>query len=214
MWKWKLLPIFIGALYPAMVFAQASPMKLSSDQPVEIAADTLEVFQAEKRAVFSGNVIATQGNINMRAAIMNVFYRETGDVPAATLPAEGEASASAPMPAPAPSSDAMGQGIYKIEAEGGVFFATPLETAQGDKGIYNVDTNTIDLLGNVLLTRDKNVLKGTRLTYNLQTGRSILTGGAAAGSSRVRGLFLPNQAKPIEPPKPTPIREPAAGATN
>ena len=108
----------------------------------------------------------------------------------------------------------MGQGIYKIEAEGGVFFATPLETAQGDKGFYNVDTNTIDLLGNVLLTRDKNVLKGTRLTYNLQTGRSILTGGAAAGSGRVRGLFLPNQAKPIEPPKPTPTREPAAGATN
>ena len=168
------------ALVASFAHAQTPVMAIDHDKPVEIVADSLEVLQANKQAVFTGNVIATQGNINMKASRMVVHYRDGAAANAAN------------------TSGAAGQGIYKIEAEGKVFFASPQETAQGDSAIYNVDTDTIDLLGNVLLTREKNVLKGTRLNYNLATGRSVLSGGAAVpgNSGRVRGLFLPNQAKP------------------
>jgi lipopolysaccharide export system protein LptA len=158
--------------------------KLSSDAPIEIASDALEVLQNERKAIFTGNVIATQGNINMRADAMTVLYRETSD--------------AAPTPAAEPT---MGKGIYRIESTGKVVFTTPTETAQGDTAIYLVDDDTIELVGNVFLTRDKNILKGTKLVYNLTTSRSVLTGGVSTtGGGRVRGLFVPGE-------------KPAAGAT-
>lgn len=172
-WHTAIIVVML-AVAPVTANAQA---KLSSDAPIEIASDALEVLQNEKKAIFTGNVIATQGDINMRANTMTVFYRETSD------------SAAAPSDA----GGAMGKGIYRIESQGNVIFTTPTETAQGDKAIYLVDDDAIDLVGNVFLTRDKNVLKGTKLLYNLKTGRSVLTGGVTGtgGGTRVRGLFVP-----------------------
>lgn len=160
--------------------AQNVSAKLSKDAPIEIASDTLEVLQNEHKAIFIGNVIATQGNINMRAEKMTVFYREEQS----GQPEEAEAVPQA----------ALGKGIYRIESVGKVFFTTPEETAQGDTAIYNVDIDTIDLQNNVYLTRGKNVLKGTKLVYNLGTGRSVLTGGISSQpGGRVRGLFVPGK---------------------
>lgn len=151
----------------------------NSDQPIEISSDKLDVIQAEHKAIFSGNVIAVQGTTNMRAEKMTVYYRDSG---------AGK------------SSGDTGQGISRIDAEGSVVFTTPEEAARGDKGIYNVDTDTIELMGgNVTLTRDKNILKGTHLNYNMKTGRSVLSSGNGAVTggkpARVRGLFVPNSDK-------------------
>ncbi len=169
----------IGLVCCAMSLNAHAQSKLSNDAPIEIASDALEVLQNEHKAIFTGNVIATQGTTNMRANTMTVFYRESG----------GSESA----PAAQDAAGAMGKGIYRIDSDGNVIFTTPTETAQGDKAIYMVDDDTIDLLGNVCLTRDQNVLKGTKLVYNLKTGRSVLTGGVSGtnGGARVRGLFVP-----------------------
>lgn len=169
---WISMCAMLLAAMPAV--AQQGGMKLDSTQPIEVVSDTLEVLQDQQKAIFSGNVVATQGNINMRAATMVVFYRNTDS---------GNASAT-------------GEGIYRIEAERDVFFASPLETAQGDRAIYDVDGSTVSLFGNVLLTREGNVLKGTQMDYNLNTGRSVLVGGnpvSQGGTGRVRGLFVPKK---------------------
>lgn len=171
------------AMMASAAFAASEKSALSTNQPIEISSDTLDVVQAEQKAIFSGNVIATQGTTNMRAEKMVVFY-------------DNDSSKAA-------SGDAAGQGISRIEASGKVIFTTPQETAQGELGVYNVATETIDLTGgNVVLTRGQNVLKGTRLTYNMATGRSILnSGGVATDASgqkkpeRVRGLFVPKAAE-------------------
>lgn len=155
--------------------ASAHAQQADTKKPIEVVSDTLEVLQNEQKAIFVGNVIATQGNINMRADRMIVFYRETP---------KDAAAAPSPMGA---------KGIYRIESHGNVIFTTPTETGQGDAAVYNVDTETVDLTGNVTLTRDKNVLKGTSLTYNMATGRSILNSTSGATGGRVRGLFVPNQ---------------------
>ena len=46
--------------------------------PIEITADSLEVRQEEQIAVFRGNVDAVQGDLNLRADELTVYYR-TGD---------------------------------------------------------------------------------------------------------------------------------------
>lgn len=181
--QWALMGAWLAAM-PLQAFAQTA--KLSKDEPIEIVSDTLEVIQAEKRAIFTGNVIATQGKIHMKSDRMVVHYRDE----------EGKAAPTA-APAPEPDSSAIGKGIYRINADGHVFFSSPTETAQGDRAIYTVDDDTIQLFGNVLLTRANNVLKGTTLVYNLKTGRSLLTGQAISqgGTGRVRGLFVPEEKK-------------------
>jgi lipopolysaccharide export system protein LptA len=171
------LLVWVVAMIVAAASTSAQAIKADSSQPIEIAADTLEVYQQEQKAIFSGNVVAVQGNINMKSARMIVFYKGSS----------GESAGGA-------------QGISKIEADGGVIFASPTETARGQRAIYDVAREQISMHGDVILTRDNNVLKGTQLTYNLVSGKSVLSGaatagegGATTGNGRVRGLFVPKK---------------------
>ena len=89
--------------------------------------------------------------------------------------------------------------ITLIEVQGNVFMATPQESARGDRGNYDVPTRMLHLYGsNVVLTRDKNIMRGTALEYNMATGRSILTNGSQpvgspSSGTRVRSVFVPSQ---------------------
>lgn len=166
-------------LFSLVAFALAVPataqVTMSNDKPVEISSDALDVRQDLHQAIFTGNVIAVQGEVNMRADKMTVHYSGEGS---------GDAAAT-------------GKGVSRIDADGHVIFTNPTDTAKGDKAVYLVDKQTLDLTGNVLLTRDKNVLKGTHLNYNLETGRSVLTAGGSTvtGGGRVHGLFVPGEEK-------------------
>lgn len=153
--------------------AQLSGMG-SNDQPIEITADQLEVLQPNRKAVFRGNVVAVQGSVTLKAATMTVYYRTAAE-----------------------RNGAMGA-IAKIEVIQNVSLVTPDETAQANQGIYHVDYKQIQLLGNVVLTRGQNVLRGDRLDYDMRTQKSLLssntTPGVSGGSGgRVKGVFLPTQ---------------------
>ncbi len=145
----------------------------SSRGPIEITADALEVRQPDQVAVFTGNVLAIQGDLNLKADRMTVFYR----------PNEKKTTGQ--------------ESISKIEVDGNVFLSNPTETARGNKGIYDVDANEIRLLGNVVLTRAENTLKGEALIYNMTSGKSVLTNAGKAKDNgkpeRVRALFVPNK---------------------
>ena len=214
--------------------------QVARDQPIEVSSDKLDVYQDKHQAIFTGNVIAVQGTSNMRSEKMIVYYNDSGSgagtgagtgkktkgtkatpdgTPAAT------ADATAPAASATPKSGASSQGITRIDAEGHVVYTTPTETAVGDFGVYNVETNTIDLTGpNVTLTRDQNVLKGTHVVYNLDTGRSVLTSNGAPvtgangvtteKSGRVHGLFMPSKASDSAAPgaaKAPAVTQPKAG---
>lgn len=134
--------------------------------PIEITADGLEVQRDQRRAIFRGNVDAVQGEMHLKADQLTVIY------------AKGEDGRMV---------------ISRIEAEGHVLLSSPNETAQGEKGVYNVATSTINLVGSVVLTRGQNVIRGDRLELNLVTGLSRIEGGQASGGSsqRVKGIFVP-----------------------
>ena len=79
----------------------------------------------------------------------------------------------------------------QIVANGNVIFDAPSGNAQGDTGVYDVRPRLITLTGKVILTKQKNVMRGTKLVVNLVTGMAQL--GAAGGTTggRVQGLFTP-----------------------
>ena len=51
-------------------------------------------------------------------------------------------------------------------------------TATGDNGVYDVVPRLVTLTGHVVLTKEKNVMRGAQLTVNLVTGVAQLGGGA------------------------------------
>jgi lipopolysaccharide export system protein LptA len=188
--KWLLL---LCAIALPAVAAPQNPvdMKHNSKLPIAIDANSLEVLQNENKAIFSGNVVAVQGDMTLKSDKMVVYYRQNGGA------GKTKKAAAANAPAGAPNN------ISKIDVIGNVFISSPQETAQGDSGLYDVDKKLITLTGNVVLTKDKNVLKGNSAEYNVATGKSLMMGaetagtpgGLPAGKGRVRGLFVPNQDK-------------------
>ncbi len=81
----------------------------------------------------------------------------------------------------------------RIVAQGRVVIDAPSGIATGDNGVYDVNPRIITLTGNVVLTKDKNVMHGNLLVVNLITGLATLNGGegAAGKGGRVRALFSP-----------------------
>lgn len=92
----------------------------------------------------------------------------------------------------------------KIFAYGNVVFTAPSGNAQGDNGVYDVAPRLITLTGRVILTKEKNVMRGSTLTVNLITGLAHL----GAGGERVKGLFTPPP-QSQQTPKPAPATPPA-----
>lgn len=171
------LVIHAVSLSAAPAWAQSAPLSgLDADKPFEISADSLEVQQDENIATFAGNVDARQGNMRLRADRLTVHYRG-GE--------SGEASAGA---------------VSRIDASGSIFIDSGRETAQGEAGVYDVESGFVTLTRNVVLTRGENVIRGDRLVLNLVTGQARVEGSADATrpGQRVHGLFVPRRSSESE----------------
>lgn len=84
-----------------------------------------------------------------------------------------------------------GQQILKnATASGGVTIKTPDETLTGNKGTYNANNNTAEIIGNVKIVRGPNILEGARGEVNLTTNISKMFGAPQTGQ-RVKGIFYP-----------------------
>lgn len=186
-----LLAVLTVAMLPPGAAAQIGlGSRQNSDQPIEIASDTLEVQQDKQLAIFRGKVDVVQGDTRLRSDELYVYYRDRQ--------ADQTASGAAQSPAPARSAPATSAGpdassITRIEAKGNVFVSTPKERAQGQFGVYDVDKKTITLTGDVVLTSDQSTVRCERAVMHQDTGRS--TCDPVAGG-RVRGVFVPGNTNP------------------
>ena len=137
---------------------------------MKIAAATLEVRDKDRMATFTGDVHVVQGDTEMRCKSLVVFYDE-------------EPNAKGAKGARAAASK-----FAQIEAKGGVTVTQKEQNATGDSGIFDMRANTVTLIGNVIVTRGTDVLRGQRLFVDLGTGVTKMD-----GTGRVEGLFQPAQ---------------------
>jgi lipopolysaccharide export system protein LptA len=168
---------FVVALYGGEAAAQQThrgpPNALQGfsqnrDQPVKIRAASLEVREKKREATFSGDVHVIQGDTEMRCKSLTVFYDED---------AGGQTTKAAD------SGPGAGKQIRRIEARGGVSVTQKDQKATGDSGIFDMRANTVTLVGNVVVSRGTDVLRGQRLVVDLENGVSKMDQG------RVEGLF-------------------------
>lgn len=150
--------------YSSLAGAQAIA-GFNSNQPVNYAADRIELQDRQKRVVLSGNVVITQGDLRLTAGRTTVSYTDAGALR-----------------------------IQRINATGGVVVTRSNERAQGNAGIYDFNRRVIILSGGVALRRGGDTLNGGRLTIDLNSGLSTVDGGGSAPGAqgsrgRVTGTF-------------------------
>jgi lipopolysaccharide export system protein LptA len=156
------------------------------DQPIQIEAATLEMRDKKKEATFAGNVKVVQGDTTMTSKILVVSYESAS---AATAPAATAGNAKSAKSAPIQSATPGPGGsssIRKLEAKGNVVVTQKDQVVTGETAVFDTKANLITMLGGVVLTQCKNVLRGDRLLVDMTTGVSRVE----SDSGRVQGLFI------------------------
>lgn len=150
------------------------------DAPIEITSAQSEYLQNEGRGVYTGNVVATQGEAQIKTDKLTAVC------------SKGPAGANGE-----PSCDELEQLI----AEGSVYYMAPDVRIRGDRAQYDFPSDTITITGDVILSRGEDgVVKGTRVVYSIGEGRTVIT----AGEKRVVTVF--NTAKKATPATPAPAQ--------
>ncbi len=168
-------------LYCQPAFAQGladtfAGFSSNSDEPINIEADSLNVDDNKKIALFAGNVRVVQGDVTLLTEQLQVDYL-------------------------ADSEGGQDQQIKRLEATGGLVVTQAENTLTGDWAVFEMAEEMVTVGGGVVVSQGGNVLRGSKLIIDLKTGQTHMEAdpgdgngdgeGDGNGNSRVRGLFVP-----------------------
>jgi len=174
--------------------------------PIKIDADRLDVFDKENKAIFAGNVVAVQGESTIRCSAMTVHYKRDKDKDPNKDAAKSEAEAAEDAKAKAALG---GNGIRKVECAGPVTVAQKDQIATGDNAVFDQEAKRIVLTGNVVLSQCQNVTRGSRLVYDMASGRANMD---PVAGGRVSAMFVPGEAGQAKGSQPKGCTQPAIAA--
>ena len=117
---------------------------------LEVTADSLSVDQTTGETEFTGNVMADQGDLHISAQALRLVY------------AQGAQPGS--------------QRIARLVASGGVTMATPTEALEARDAVYDMDAQTLEMTGSVMLVQGSNMLSGERFIADLNAGSGRMMG--------------------------------------
>jgi lipopolysaccharide transport protein LptA/LPS export ABC transporter protein LptC len=138
--------------------------KTDPKAPFDLVADKLDVDDTAKAAVFTGNVVATQGDSTIRAQELTAYYTGNASIASSTDPA-GAAAALTHLRAK--------KKVSIVSKDG--------QTATGDWVEVDVKKNLATLGGAVVLTQGKNIVKGTKVDIDMNTGQATIKTEPASG---------------------------------
>jgi lipopolysaccharide export system protein LptA len=142
----------------------------SEGGPIYINSARTESIQNERKVVLIGDVDIQQGTARLRANTVTIRFLEATGASQTNTVAGG-----------------FGQ-VENIVAEGNVYYVTPELKAKGDRGVYEIATDTITMTGNVALMRERDVAEGQTLRMEVKNRRTTLEGG----SGRTRMVIEPS----------------------
>jgi len=165
--------VALGAVLVACAGPACAQLAANSDAPVDITADELEVINATCQATWRGNAEALQDNARLRADVLRIFNQQGAAKPGATNPNCGA--------------------LQRMEAEGSVYYVTPNQRVRGDAAVYDAAKEQIVMTGDVVAAQGQNVMRGSRMVINTNTGEGQMSGSTTGRntSGRPRGVFYP-----------------------
>lgn len=184
------------------------------DQPIQIEAASLEMRDKKKEATFTGNVKVIQGDTTMTSKTLVVFYESSSASAAPPPPANSKAATKAAPIQSATPGPGGASSIKRLEARGNVVVTQKDQVVTGETAVFDTKTNLVTMLGGVVLTQGKNVLRGDRLLVDMTTGVSRVE----SDSGRVQGLFQSSgqggPGSPAAPGTPQPAPPPGPAGSN
>lgn len=190
---WILSAVFILPLSITMTSAAKAQSIADSfggfskknNEPINIEADSLEVLDDKKFAIFSGNVKVRQGKFHLASKKLKVTY--SGGIGGDNKKQET-------------------RGIKYIDATGKVAISTPdNQSATSKWAKFDVLNKIVTIGGDVVLSQGGNVMRGDKLVIDLNTGRSKFFSSTTASKGkkgkrpRITGVFLPGKTKGKNP---------------
>ena len=173
----KILNTSVYAMLCATLLATpAHAEKADRDKPVNLEADTVTLDDINKVSVYQGNVVLSQGTMLLRADRVQV-----------TQNADGLDKVSASGRPVAFRQKVDGRDEY-IEG-----FADRIE--------YDSGTSQLELIGQAMLRRGSDELRGAQISYNANTEFYKVVGqpGAKTPSGRVRAVIRPKPRSAEQP---------------
>ena len=157
---------------PALAQKVISPVLPGGDSraPVSIDAAKLEYFDKEQKLVYSGGVVAKQGDAVLKSTTLVIFLNSGPMQGGGAAPGENQ--------------------IKRMEASGPVTIVSKDQVGVGDRATYDKEGNKVLLIGNVSLSQGGNIIKGkadSRLIYDLTTSQAVVEGSGGVNSLMVPG---------------------------
>ena len=173
---------FTVAVVSAAIFISISPIvqnfgwaqeksapSLGSNEKIQITADSLTIEHESRYGEFNGNVKVTQGDAEIKADSIRIYYKEglNGEI----KPAKGE------------------DAIEKIVAKGNVKIRFENRVAVTEEAVYITKTKVLMLSGdNSKITSGNDSISGARITVYRDSNRIMIESSKA---QRVQAVFYP-----------------------
>ena len=143
--RWFLL-VSLGVLFcfGSGAFAAETNPKLDRNQPIEITSQKLEVLQQQRQSIFTGEVVAKQGEMTLYAEKLIVYFQKDQDQ------------------------------VERLDAVGSVRVTQLDRIATAEKAVFHQAEETLVLIGNAEVTQGKNKVSGDEITLYLKENRTLI----------------------------------------
>jgi len=141
--KWFLV-LFVSFCCVSTGFAAEQSAAPDTTQPIEITAQKLELIQQQRQSIFTGDVVATQGDMTLSADKLTVFLLENQDQ------------------------------IDRLEAVGTVKVVQLDRVATADLAIFYQLEEKLVLSGHAVVVQDNNRVSGEEIVIYLKENRSVI----------------------------------------
>jgi lipopolysaccharide export system protein LptA len=136
------LSVWLCSALPGLAAEEQPPQPASL--PVEVTARNLEALKLQRQVIFTGEVVAQQGDITLYCDKLTVF----------SLPEEDQ--------------------VDRMEAFGNVRVVQLDRIATADQAIYRQQVGTLVLIGDATVHQGQNQVTGDEITVYLQEDRSVV----------------------------------------
>lgn len=179
--------MFMAVLFILVVVSSNAAGQMGFDQkslmrkgaPIEIVADKMEAFQEKRMIVFSGNAVATQGDIIIKTDTLSVYYKKSNGKKEKIGKQEVEVAGD----------------LDRIELRGHVSISQKDMSATGDEAVYYQESGQFIMTGNPVLQQGKNIIKGCRVVIYANENRGKVEQCPAENSGRVTAIIQPQDKK-------------------
>lgn len=162
-----------------LVQVSAQPASDEDNKPIHITSDRFDAYTEQRMAVFSGNVVVTQGDTTINSDEFRLYYKKEVE--------GGRKSNQFMRPGGAQSGD-----IEKIEAKGNVTIKQQEKIVTGGLAVFYNDEQKVIVTENPVMKDGDNVIRGDTIIFFMAENKGMVKGSP---NQRVTATIYPEEKK-------------------